>query len=42
VVIVAWDFVEGQEAKREGLLGFAIERSELKLGEVTERYFMGE
>ncbi len=30
VVTLAWDFVEGQEAKREGLLGFAIERSELK------------
>ena len=29
VVTLAWDFVEGQEAKREGLLGFAIERSEL-------------
>jgi phosphatidylserine/phosphatidylglycerophosphate/cardiolipin synthase-like enzyme len=40
VVTVAWDFVEGQEAKREGLLGFAIERSELKDGVVIERYFL--
>lgn len=40
VVTVAWDFLEGQEAKREGLLGFAIERSELKQGEVIERYFL--
>ena len=37
---MAWDFVEGQEAKREGLLGFAIERSELKDGAVIERYFL--
>jgi len=37
VVTVAWDFVEGQEAKRDGLLGFAIERSELKEGAVIER-----
>lgn len=40
VVTIAWDFVEGQEAKREGLLGFAIERSELNNGEVIERYFL--
>jgi len=40
VIIVAWDFLEGQDAKREGLLGFAIERSELKQGEVFERYFL--
>ncbi len=40
VVTLAWDFVQGQEAKREGLLGFAIERSELKEGTVTERYFL--
>jgi hypothetical protein len=35
VVTLAWDFVPGQEAKREGLLGFAIERSELDAGAVT-------
>lgn len=40
VVTVAWDFLEGQDAKRESLLGFAIERSELKQGEVIERYFL--
>ena len=40
VVTVAWDFVAGQEAKREGLLGFAIERSELEQGNVIERYFL--
>jgi len=40
VVTVAWDFMAGQEAKQEGLLGFAIERSELKEGEVIERYFL--
>ena len=39
VVTVAWDFVEGQEAKRDGLLGFAIERSELVQGNVIERYY---
>jgi hypothetical protein len=40
VVTLAWDFLQGQEAKREGLLGFAIERSELKEGKVIERYFL--
>ena|ERR1700687_2185051 len=28
VVTLAWDFVEGQDAKKNGLLGFAIERGE--------------
>ena len=40
VVTLAWDFVAGQDAKRDGLLGFAIERSELKDGAVIERYFL--
>jgi phospholipase D-like protein len=40
VVTLAWDFVEGQEAKKEGLLGFAIERSEVAEGKVIERYFL--
>jgi len=40
VVTLAWDFAEGQEHKRDGLLGFAIERSELKQGNVVERYFL--
>ena len=40
VVTLAWDFAAGQEGKSEGLLGFAIERSELKDGNVIERYFL--
>ncbi|MGA1805231.1 phospholipase D-like domain-containing protein [Rhizobium sp. HT1-10] len=40
VVILAWDFIAGQGAKLEGLLGFAIERSELQNGNVVERYWM--
>jgi phosphatidylserine/phosphatidylglycerophosphate/cardiolipin synthase-like enzyme len=40
VVTVAWDFVEGQEAKRKGLLGFALERSEFKGGKLIERFFV--
>jgi phosphatidylserine/phosphatidylglycerophosphate/cardiolipin synthase-like enzyme len=40
VVTLAWDFAEGQEAKRNGLMGFAIERSELKNGAVIERYYL--
>jgi phosphatidylserine/phosphatidylglycerophosphate/cardiolipin synthase-like enzyme len=40
VVTLAWDFTPGQEAKREGLLGFAVERSELKNGNVIERYYL--
>jgi hypothetical protein len=40
VVTLAWDFAEGQEAKKTGLLGFAIGRSELKNGSVVERYYL--
>jgi phospholipase D-like protein len=40
VVTLAWDFVTGQDAKKTGLLGFAIERSELAAGQVIERYFL--
>jgi hypothetical protein len=40
VVTLAWDFAAGQEAKREGLLGFAIEREELAQDVVLERYFL--
>src|SRR5262245_61187475 len=40
VVTIAWDFVDGQEAKKKGLLGFAIERSELQQGVEIERYFL--
>jgi len=40
VVTLAWDFVEGQNAKRDGLLGFAIERAEFNGEKVVERYFL--
>lgn len=41
VVTLAWDFAEGQEAKRDGLMGFAIERSELdEADNVVEQYFL--
>lgn len=41
VVILAWDFMPGQTNKRAGLLGFAIERTELNAaGEVVESYWM--
>jgi phosphatidylserine/phosphatidylglycerophosphate/cardiolipin synthase-like enzyme len=40
VVTLAWDFLAGQEAKKIRLLGFAIERSEIKKGKVIERYFL--
>lgn len=40
VVVLAWDFAEGAEAKREGLMGFAVERAELQGDAVIERYWM--
>jgi len=40
VVTLAWDFAAGHDDKRTGLLGFAIERSELKNGNVIERYYL--
>ncbi len=40
VVTLAWDFVAGQEDRTKGLLGFAIERSELRQGQVVEKYFL--
>ena len=41
VVVLAWDFVAGQETRREGLLGFAIQREQLDTdGSVLERYWM--
>lgn len=41
VVVLAWDFVDGQEGRREGLLGFAIQREQLgEDGAVVERYWM--
>jgi len=40
VVTLAWDFAEGESARRDGLLGFAIEREELAGNAVVERYFL--
>lgn len=40
VVVLAWDFVEGQDAKKNGLMGFAIQREELQGDRVVERYWM--
>jgi hypothetical protein len=41
VVMLAWDLADGQEAKRSGLLGFAIERSEFgKDHKLVERYYL--
>jgi phosphatidylserine/phosphatidylglycerophosphate/cardiolipin synthase-like enzyme len=40
VVTLAWDFLEGHEDKRDGLLGFAIERTELRNGASIEKYFL--
>jgi phosphatidylserine/phosphatidylglycerophosphate/cardiolipin synthase-like enzyme len=40
VVTLAWDFAEGQAPKLDGLMGFAIERAELRKGEVFERYYL--
>ncbi len=40
VVVLAWDFEPGQEAKHAGLMGFAIERAELKDGNEVDRYWL--
>lgn len=40
VVVLAWDFEPGHDDKRNGLMGFAIERLEFKNGQVVERYWM--
>ena len=40
VVTLAWDFAAGEDARRDGLLGFGIEREELVGGAVIERYFL--
>jgi phosphatidylserine/phosphatidylglycerophosphate/cardiolipin synthase-like enzyme len=39
-VTIAWDFVEGQQAKHKGLLGFAVERAEFKGEKVVERLYV--
>lgn len=40
VVTLAWDFAEGSEGKLKGLMGFAIERSELAKGALVERLWI--
>jgi len=40
VVVLAWDFMPGQEAAKQGMMGFAIERAELEGNKVVERYWM--
>jgi hypothetical protein len=40
VVTLAWDFVGAQTAKKQNLLGFAIERAEYDKDQVIERYFL--
>jgi phosphatidylserine/phosphatidylglycerophosphate/cardiolipin synthase-like enzyme len=40
VVVLAWDLRSGQEDRLEGLLGFAIERTEFENGDVVESYWL--
>jgi len=40
VVILAWDFLPGQKKKRDGLLGFALERTEFQNGVPIETYWL--
>jgi len=40
VVTLAWDFVDPKSDKRNGLLGFAIERAEYQGDQVVERYYL--
>lgn len=40
VIVLAWDFLDGKEDRRAGLMGFAVQREELKEGVVVERYWM--
>lgn len=40
VVVLAWDFVTGQDGKRKGLLGFALQREQLDGDQVIECYWM--
>jgi hypothetical protein len=41
VVTLAWDFADGDTARRNGLLGFAIEREELDPdGHIVERFYL--
>ncbi|PZQ88716.1 MAG: hypothetical protein DI534_11220 [Leifsonia xyli] len=40
VVILAWDFRPGADAKTAGLMGFAVQREELVAEKIVERYWM--
>jgi phosphatidylserine/phosphatidylglycerophosphate/cardiolipin synthase-like enzyme len=41
VIVLAWDFIDGQEERRTGLLGFAVQREQFGAdGAVVERYWM--
>ncbi len=40
VVSLAWDFPPGQTQLQQNLLGFAIERAELRDGKIHERFFI--
>lgn len=41
VIVLAWDFIEGKEDRRKGLLGFAVQREQFDAnGAVVERYWM--
>lgn len=40
VVVLAWDFIAGMEQKRDGLMGFAIQREELNDEDIVERYWL--
>jgi len=40
VVVLAWDTINGKKPAENDLLGYAIERSELKNGAVAEKYWL--
>ena len=40
VVALAWDFVSSAASNRKDLLGFAIERTQLKNGSIVEKYWI--
>src|SRR5262245_55198407 len=40
VVVLAWDFLPGHEDKKSGLMGFAIERTEVGASGPSERYWL--
>lgn len=40
VVVLAWDFIDQNSPKKTGLMGFAIERTELQNGVMAEQYWL--